>query len=152
VTLLDTPTVTSSFQNGIVYDRLFFCINAFECYNQVILVPYQNGTPAASFQPRAVFRGRYTMNPSVIVTILFVVWGVVTTVLFVLVLYRATLSSKEDDQIFIGAAEQVHAGEQRKLVAKMTRLRAPIIALTAISAVLFLSAVGVWIYQGFMNS
>lgn len=92
------------------------------------------------------------MEQSMIVTLLFSAWGVVTTVLFILLIYRATLSSKEDDQIFIDAAEHMHSGEQQELVARMSRLRAPIIALTAISAILFISAVSFWIYQGFMNS
>jgi hypothetical protein len=88
------------------------------------------------------------MEHSVLVPLLFGAWGVITTVLIVLLIYRATLSSKEDDQIFIGASERVHNNTQQELVARMTRLRAPIITLTAISAVLFLSAVGVWIAQG----
>ena len=91
------------------------------------------------------------MEPSMILIMLFSAWGVVTAVLFVLLVYRATMSSREDDQIFIDAAEHLHYEEQRELVARMTRLRTPIIALTAISAVLFLSGVSFWVYQGLKN-
>ena len=91
------------------------------------------------------------MEPSILLTIILSVWGLVTAVLVVLLIYHATLSSKEDDQIFIDAAEHLHYEEQLELIARMTRLRRPIIALTAISAILFLSGVGVWLYQGWMN-
>ena len=92
------------------------------------------------------------MEPSNIVLVLFSAWGVITAVLVVLLIYRATLSSKEDDQIFIDPAEHHHLDEQKEVIARMTRLRKPIIALTTISAVLFLSAVSVWLYQGLKNS
>ena len=91
------------------------------------------------------------MEPLSILTMIFGAWGVITTVLAILLIYRATLSSREDDQIFIDAAEHLHYEEQQELVARMTRLRTPIIALTAISAVLFLSGVSFWVYQGLKN-
>jgi len=91
------------------------------------------------------------MEPSNIVLVLFSACGAVTVVLAILLIYRATLSSKEDDQIFIDAAEHHHIEEQNELIARMTRLRMPIIVLSAISAVLFLSAVSVWLYRGLKN-
>jgi hypothetical protein len=91
------------------------------------------------------------MEASMILIMLFSAWGVVTAVLVVLLLYRSLLSSREDDQIFIDAAEHHHVDEQQEIVARMTRLRTPIIALTAISAVLLLSCISFWVYQGWMN-
>ncbi|HYL61982.1 MAG TPA: hypothetical protein VE077_05110 [Candidatus Methylomirabilis sp.] len=91
------------------------------------------------------------MEPSIMLMILFSAWGVVTAVLAVLLIYRATLSSKEDDQIFIDAAEHHHLEEQKEVIARMTGLRKPIIALTTISAVLFLSGVSFWLYEGLKN-
>jgi len=91
------------------------------------------------------------MQPSIILTLLFSSWAVITIVLTILLIYRATLSSKEDDQIFIDAAEHHHIEEQNELIDRMTRLRMPIIVLTTILAVLFLSAVSVWLYQGLKN-
>ena len=91
------------------------------------------------------------MEPSILLTMIFSAWSVITAVLAILLIYRATLSSREDDQIFIDASEHLHADEQQQLVARMTRLRTPIIALTTISAILFLSGVGMWIYQGWNN-
>jgi len=80
--------------------------------------------------------------------LLMVSWGVTTTVLVILVIYRGTLSSKEDDQIFINAAEQHHYEEQQVVIAKMSRLTKPIIALAVISGVLLLTSAGLWIYEG----
>jgi len=79
---------------------------------------------------------------------LLLTWGVVTSVLVVLVVYRVTLSSKEDDQIFITKAEDHLAAEQRVIVSKITQLSRPIVALTVASSVLLLATAGVWIYQG----
>jgi len=104
-----------------------------------------------SFQLYAVLGGRKAIEPSNIVLVLFSSCGVITVVLAILLIYRATLSSKEDDQIFIDVAEHLHNEEQQEIIAKMTRLRIPIIALTATSAVLFLSAVSFWLYQGLKN-
>jgi len=73
-------------------------------------------------------------------------WGVVTAVLIILVIYRATLSSREDDQIFIDAAEQHHFQEQRAIITRISRLTKPILALAVTSAVLLLTSAGVWIY------
>ena len=78
-------------------------------------------------------------------------WGVISVVLVGVLVYRGILSSKEDDQIFIGAAEQHYYQEQQAIIARMSRLKGPIIALSLVSGVLFLTAVGVWIYRGYSS-
>ena len=78
-------------------------------------------------------------------------WGVITVVLVALVVYRGMLSSREDDQIFIDAAEQHHYKEQVAIIERMSRLTKPIIALAVLSGVLLLASAGVWIYQGLMS-
>jgi hypothetical protein len=88
------------------------------------------------------------MEPSTILEMLFIAWGVITAVLVVFLIYRATLSSKEDDQIFIDAAEHHHLEEQEEVIARMSGLRKPIIVLTATSTILFLSGVSFWLYEG----
>jgi hypothetical protein len=85
-----------------------------------------------------------------LLSVLMVTWGVVTAVLVVLVIYRETLSWKEDDQVFIDDAEQtIFYTEQQEIIAKMSRLKRPIIALAVLSGVLLLSGAGVWIHKGF---
>jgi len=88
---------------------------------------------------------------SLTLTLLMISWGVITAALAVLVIYRGTLSSREDDQIFIDAAEQHHYQEQVAIIAKMTRLTKPIIALAVLSGILLLASAGVWMYQGFKS-
>ena len=88
---------------------------------------------------------------SLILNMLMISWGVITVVLVVLVVYRGTLSSKEDDQIFIDAAEQHHYQEQLVIIDRISRLTRPIIALSVMSGALLLASVGVWIYQAFKS-
>ena len=85
---------------------------------------------------------------SLILDLLMISWGVITIFLVVLVIYRGTLSSKEDDQIFIDAAEQHHYQEQQAIIARISRLTKPIIALAVVSGALLLASAGVWIYRG----
>lgn len=92
--------------------------------------------------------------------ILLVSWGIVTAVLVVLLMYRSTLSSKEDDQIFVDSPDQHHfqmAGaksanalhmEQQEILAKIARLTKPILALSVTSAVLLLAGLSVWVMRG----
>ena len=88
---------------------------------------------------------------SLILNLLMISWGVITAFLVVLVVYRGTLSSKEDDQIFIDAAEQHHYQEQQVIIARMSRLTRPIIVLAVASGALLLASVGVWVYQAFKS-
>ena len=78
-------------------------------------------------------------------------WGVITAVLVILVVYRGTLSAKEDDQIFIDAAEQHHYQEQLVIIDRISRLTRPIIALGILSGALLLASVGVWVYQAYRS-
>ena len=90
-------------------------------------------------------------SQSLLLTLLMISWGVITAALAVLVIYRGTLASREDDQIFIDAAEQHHYQEQVDVIARMTRLTKPIIALAVVSAMLLLASASVWMYQGYKS-
>ena len=90
-------------------------------------------------------------SQSLAITLLLISWGVITAVLAVLVIYRGTLSSKEDDQIFIDAAEQHHYQEQQAIIARISRLTKPIIALAVASGLLLLASASVWLYRGFKS-
>lgn len=90
-------------------------------------------------------------SESLVLTLLMVAWGVITAVLAVLVIYRATLSSREDDQIFIDAAEQHHYQEQQAIIARISSLTRPIIALAVMSGALLLASAGIWLYRGFKS-
>lgn len=91
------------------------------------------------------------MEQPLALTLLMISWVVITCVLAVLVIYRGTLSSREDDQIFIGDAEKHHYQEQQVIIARISRLTRPIITLAVVSGVLLLASASVWLYGGFKS-
>lgn len=94
-------------------------------------------------QVQEVFQG-----PTLYLT---VIWGVVTAIFLVLVAWRSVLSSHEDDQIFIDAAQEHMAREQRELVAKIESLSKPLMASGITSGVLLLLIAGIFVYHGLKN-
>ena len=82
---------------------------------------------------------------------LLIVWGVVTAIFLVLVAWRSVLSSHEDDQIFLDAAEEHMAREQRELVSKINSLSRPLLASGITSGVLLLLIAGIFVYHGLKN-
>jgi len=85
------------------------------------------------------------------IQILLVVWGVITAVLIIAMIYRSTLETREEDQIFLDAAGDSMANEQRALVAKIEKLGRPIATLAVVSGLILVTIVGLWLYQGFKN-
>ena len=78
-------------------------------------------------------------------------WGVITAVLICVMIYRSTLETREEDQIFLDAAGESMANEQRAIVARIEKLGRPIAALMVVSGVLLAAIAGFWLYQGFHN-
>jgi hypothetical protein len=78
-----------------------------------------------------------------------VLWGAVTAVLIALLAYRGTLEIREDDQIFLDRAGDSMANEQRELVARIDKLSKPIKLFMILSIVLLLTALGVFLFEGF---
>jgi hypothetical protein len=82
---------------------------------------------------------------------LLIVWGVVTAIFLLLIAWRSVLSSHEDDQIFIDAAQEHMAREQRELIKKIESLGKPLMMSGITSGVLLLVIAGVFVYQGLKN-
>ena len=61
------------------------------------------------------------------------------------------LENREEDQIFLDAAAQSMANEQRALVSRIERLSKPITALIVVSSVLLVTVAGLWLWQGFQS-
>ncbi len=74
-------------------------------------------------------------------------WGVVTAILVCMWIYRSALENREEDQIFLDAAGDSMAQEQRLIVARIEKLSAPIMVLMVLSGVLLVTLAGVWIWQ-----
>jgi len=53
---------------------------------------------------------------------LLIVWGVLTTVLVILLIYRSTLTMHEDDQLFLDDSESHMQQEQLELMAKVNKI------------------------------
>ena len=85
---------------------------------------------------------------SLVLTLLMIAWGVTTVILAILVIYRATLSSREDDQIFIDAAQEHMAREQRELIHRIESLGKPLMMSGITSGVLLLVIAGMFVYHG----
>jgi len=82
---------------------------------------------------------------------LLIVWAVVTAIFLALVAWRSVLASHEDDQIFIDAAQEHMAREQRELITKINKFSRPILTSGIASGVLLLVIAGMFVYHGLKN-
>ena len=81
-------------------------------------------------------------------TVLLIIWGSITAVLIVLLIYRSTLTIHEDDQLFINDSESHMALEQKELLQKIEGLT-PYVRLFGVSSgVMAVVVFGMWIWQG----
>jgi hypothetical protein len=85
------------------------------------------------------------------IQILLIVWGVITAVLICAMIYRSTLATREEDQIFLDAAGDSMAKEQREIVTRIERLGPPITTLAVVSGLILATIVGMWLYQGYKS-
>jgi hypothetical protein len=82
---------------------------------------------------------------------LLVFWGAITVALVVVMLYKSTLENREEDQIFLDAAGEHMAAEQRLIVQRIEKLHRPVMALMVASGALLAVIAGLWVYQGFQS-
>jgi hypothetical protein len=80
--------------------------------------------------------------------VLLILWGILTTILIVLLIYRSTLTMHEDEQLFLDESSSHMAEEQRILVNKVNKLNPLIKAFGGASGALILVIAGIWLYQG----
>jgi hypothetical protein len=77
-----------------------------------------------------------------------IIWGVLTGVLVILLIYRSTLTMHEDDQLFLDESASGMAQEQAEIMAKLNKVTPFVKWLGAASGVLILVIAGLAIYQG----
>ena len=82
---------------------------------------------------------------------LMMAWGAVTAILICLLIYRGTLEAHEDDQVFLDAAGDSMAAEQRMIVAKIDKLSQPIKMLMIASGALLLIAGALWGFDAYQK-
>jgi membrane-associated PAP2 superfamily phosphatase len=77
-----------------------------------------------------------------------IIWGVLTGVLIVLLIYRSTLTMQEDDQLFLDESASGMAQEQAEIMEKLNKVTPFVKWLGAASGVLILVIAGLAVYQG----
>jgi hypothetical protein len=82
---------------------------------------------------------------------LLVAWGGVTALLICALIYRGTLETREDDQLFLDSAQEITASQQRVIVGRIRKLSMPIVTLWVLSGVLLVVVAGMWLYQGYQS-
>jgi len=80
-------------------------------------------------------------------TVMLVVWGVVTCVFIVLMIYRSVIGMREDDQLYLNSS--VLEGQQKEIVAKLDRIAPYTKGFGWASAGLLLFIAGFSMYQAF---
>ena len=83
---------------------------------------------------------------------LLIAWGVLTAALIALLIYRGTLTMREDDQLFLGDSQSHMEREQVEIMNRVNKLGPLVKILTTASAVLILAIAGVAIYQGLQQA
>jgi hypothetical protein len=91
------------------------------------------------------------MEMGTVLRALLVLWAVITAALICVWIYRSTLETHEEDQIFLDAAGESTATEQRTLVTRIERLGKPITALAILSGILLVAMAALWLWQGFRS-
>jgi hypothetical protein len=81
-------------------------------------------------------------------TYLLAIWGVLTFVLIILLIYRSTLAMREDDQLFLNDSESHMQVEQQQVIARLNKVNVPVRILGGASGLLILVIAGIWIYEG----
>jgi hypothetical protein len=74
-------------------------------------------------------------------------WALVTALLLFVWIYRSTLETREEDQLFLDSSGDMMAAEQREIVARIEKLSRPIIALAVVSVALLVATAGLWIWE-----
>jgi len=82
-------------------------------------------------------------------TAILILWGVVTAILAVLLIYRSLISMREDDQLFLDAAQSNLQQEQVEVRARLDRITPYTKILGASSGVLLAAMAGLWVYEQF---
>ncbi len=78
---------------------------------------------------------------------LLTVWGVLTGLLALLIIYRSVIGIHEEDQLILDPAESHMAAEQKEVVQKIERTTPYLYGLGAASGVMLLVVIAVWLWQ-----
>jgi hypothetical protein len=77
---------------------------------------------------------------------LLIAWGVLTAILVILLIYRSTLTMREDDQLYLSDSGSSMQQEQTEILTKANKLTPMVRILGAASGVLILVIAGMALY------
>jgi hypothetical protein len=77
---------------------------------------------------------------------LLIAWGVLTAILVILLIYRSTLTMREDDQLYLSDSGSSMQQEQTEILTKVNKLTPMVRILGAMSGVLILVIAGMALY------
>src|SRR5574338_210760 len=77
-----------------------------------------------------------------------ILWAVITGIFVVLMIYRSLISMKEDDQLFLDAAESKLETEQQQILLRINRITPYTKGFGFASLGLLTVITAVWVYQG----
>jgi hypothetical protein len=78
---------------------------------------------------------------------LLVIWGGITVILIGLIIYRGLVGMREEDRLFLDAAEEHMHREQKQIVARITRVAPFITALSYLSGAMILLIMALWLWR-----
>ena len=82
-----------------------------------------------------------------LLTISLVIWGLVTAVFTILMMYRSLVTMREDDQLFLNSTDSKMEQEQREVLRRITRLTPYAKGFGLASAGLLVVSAALWAYQ-----
>ena len=86
------------------------------------------------------------------VMIMLIVWGVITAVFVILMIYRSLLSMREEDQLFLDPAEAKQEAEQREIITRVQRITPYAKGFGLASLSLLVVTGALWFYQAWKTS
>lgn len=79
--------------------------------------------------------------------VLTVTWASVTVILVGLLIYRALIGMREEDQLFLASGEEHMARDQQVLQARISSVNKLAVWLGILSALLLIGLAGIWVYN-----
>jgi cell division protein FtsL len=86
-----------------------------------------------------------------LLSIMLIVWGVLTAILVIMLIYRSMLTMREDDQLFLDQSESHMEKEQQELIARVQKVTLPVQILGGISGLLLIIIAVMAVYQQWMS-
>ena len=83
--------------------------------------------------------------------VLTVSWASVTVVLVGLLIYRALIGMREDDQLFLASGEEHQAHEQQVLQARIQSVNKYAVWLGVLSGLLLIGIASLWVYENMVQ-